>query len=314
LILAIRRTICFSLDVSQQDLSENYRQTHNVNVVCSSGSVRNRHEIFDAVAVATHLSEDQMKEVISSGQQRYKNRIGWALTYLLKASAVARPTRAQYQITDIGQRLLIDHPERMRLQDFRAIDGFREAWTSYDSPATSGQDATNLDPFELVERGVAQINGEIADELIRRLLAKNSAFFEQAVIDLVVAMGYGGADSAATRTQLSNDGGIDGIFDQDVLGLNRVYVQAKRYSLDISIVRPDMQSFVGVLQGQQANHGVFIPTSKFSSGAIEYVRALPTRIVLIDGAKLAKLMIQYRVGVHVQESIHIVEIDEDFFE
>ncbi|MDG7000119.1 MAG: restriction endonuclease, partial [Nitrososphaerota archaeon] len=167
---------------------------------------------------------------------------------------------------------------------------------------------------ELVEQGIARINNEVASNLLVRLHSQDPVFFEQAVVDLVVAMGYGGADARATRTQLSNDGGIDGIIDQDVLGLSRVYIQAKRYSLDSSVGRPDIQSFVGALQGQQANQGVFITTGRFSSGAIEYAKSVPTRVVLIDGSRLAELMIRYRVGVQVKRTLQIVDIDEDFFE
>ena len=282
--------------------------------VLADGNQRGRREIFEAVAQSANLTEEQKRESISSGQLKYENRIGWAITYLMKGAALARPTRARYEITPSGRELLAAHPSGIGLPELRAIEGFTEAWTKGDTISTSHVDTAALDPFELVEQGISQINGGVADELIRRLHAQEPAFFEQAVVDLVVAMGYGGADAHATRTQLSNDGGIDGIIDQDILGLSRVYVQAKRYAPDNSIGRPDVQSFVGALQGRQANHGVFITTSKFSSGAIEYVRTVPTRVVLIDGARLAKLMIRYRVGVQIQQTVQIVEIDEDFFE
>ena len=126
-------------------------------------------------------------------------------------------------------------------------------------------------------------------------------------------MGYGGAEGRATVTQASNDGGIDGVIDQDGLGLNRVYVQAKRYALDSSVGRPEVQAFVGALSGR-ADGGVFITTARFSSGAQEYARTAHSRIILIDGARLASLMIRYGVGVQVKQTLHIVEVDEDFFE
>lgn len=127
-------------------------------------------------------------------------------------------------------------------------------------------------------------------------------------------MGYGGAEGKATRTQLAHDGGIDGVVDQDALGLSRIYVQAKRYALDASIGRPEIQAFVGALQGQQANQGVFITTCSFSSTALRYAESISTRVVLIDGARLATLMIRYGVGVQVRRTVQIVELDEDFFE
>lgn len=127
-------------------------------------------------------------------------------------------------------------------------------------------------------------------------------------------MGYGGAEGKATRTQLSNDGGIDGVIDQDALGLSRIYVQAKRYAVDSTVGRPDIQAFVGALQGAQANQGVFLTTGKFSRGAVQYADAIQSRVVLIDGERLARLMIHYGVGVQVERTVEIVKIDEDFFE
>lgn len=174
--------------------------------------------------------------------------------------------------------------------------------------------ATALDPEEQVAQGIARIQANVAADLLSRLHANEPAFFEQAVIDLLVAMGYGGTDTAATRTQLTNDAGIDGIIDQDALGLSRVYVQAKRYALDSSVGRPEIQAFVGALHGVQANQGVFMTTGRFSSGAKAYADGVATRVVLIDGARLAALMIRYGVGVQVKRTVQIVEIDEDFFD
>lgn len=173
---------------------------------------------------------------------------------------------------------------------------------------------TTLDPVEQIETGIARIHAEVAAELLSRLHAQDPAFFEQAVLDLLMTMGYGGAEGTATRTQLSYDGGIDGIIDQDALGLARIYVQANRYALDASIVRPEIQAFVGAPHGNQANQGVFITTARFSSGARQYADSVATRVVLIDGERLARLMIRYGIGVQVRQTYQRVEIDEDFFE
>lgn len=280
----------------------------------SDGEVRSRRELYDLVAQLVRLTEDQRSEALNSGQLKFENRIGWAITYLVKAQAINRPIRGHQAITEVGRELLKDHPITLTEVDLRSIPGYAESWkTSASDPAPQSlPDASN--PFELVEQGIAQINNEVASDLLARLHAQEPAFFEQAVVDLVVAMGYGGADSRATRTQLSNDGGIDGIIDQDVLGLSRVYIQAKRYALESKVQRPDIQSFVGALQGQQANQGVFITTGRFSTGAVEYAKSVPTRVVLIDGPRLASLMIRYRVGVQVKQNLQIVEVDEDFFE
>ncbi len=282
--------------------------------VLSDGQIRSRRVLYDLVARETHLTEGQRAEVLDSGERRYENRISWAITYLVKANALERPSRAHHMITESGQSLLETHPNGLTEADLRLIkdhaDGRKNQVVQVEEVPSSGE----LDPYELVERGVARINDEVASNLLVRLHSQDPAFFEQAVVDLVVAMGYGGADARAARTQLSNDGGIDGIIDQDVLGLSRVYIQAKRYALDSSVLRPDVQSFVGALQGQQANQGVFITTGRFSSGAIKYARSVPTRVVLIDGPRLAELMIRYRVGVQVKRTLQIVDVDEDFFE
>jgi len=169
-----------------------------------------------------------------------------------------------------------------------------------------------MTPIEQVQDGITRIHEEVADELLVRLQGREPGFFEEAVVQLLLAMGYGGASGSGTVTQLSNDGGIDGVIDQDILGLNRVYIQAKRYGENNVAGRPDLQAFVGALSGK-ADRGVFITTSRFTDGARVYAEAVPTRIILIDGKRLTSLMIRYGVGVQVRETYEVVEIDEDFF-
>lgn len=169
-----------------------------------------------------------------------------------------------------------------------------------------------MTPIEQVEEGVSRIHDEVASELLERLQGKDPAFFEEAVVQLLLEMGYGGAGGKGSVTQLSHDGGVDGVIDQDVLGLSRVYIQAKRYADGNAVQRPDVQGFAGAVHGR-ADSGVFITTSRFSQGAQDFVASTPTRIVLIDGKRLAELMIHYGVGVQVRQTYRIVEIDEDFF-
>jgi restriction system protein len=280
----------------------------------SDDHTRGRRELYDLVAELVHLTDAQRVETLNSGQLKYENRIGWSITHLVKAKAVERPSRGQHVITDLGRTLLNEHPTSLRESDLRAIEGYSDAWKKTPFEPSAMSLPVDLSPFELIEQGISQINAEVADELLQRLHQQQPAFFEQAVVDLIVAMGYGGDDWRATRTQLSNDGGIDGIVDQDVLGLSSVYIQAKRYALEAKVQRPEIQSFVGALQGQQANQGVFITTGRFSSGATDYAKSIPTRVVLINGPRLASLMIRYRVGVQVKQNLQIVEVDEDFFE
>ncbi|WOP17465.1 restriction endonuclease [Raineyella sp. LH-20] len=190
-----------------------------------------------------------------------------------------------------------------------------EAFPGTTSPIESADEEDSvLDPEEQIASGLARITADVANQLLTRILAQDPVFFEQAVLDLLMAMGYGGAEGTATRTQLSNDGGIDGIIDQDALGLSRIYVQAKRYGADNPVGREAIQAFVGALAGNQANQGVFITTSRFARTAITYAESVATRVILIDGERLARLMIRYGVGVQVKQRIEIVEIDEDFFE
>jgi restriction system protein len=292
----------------------------------SDGTVRGIREIRTSTARAERLTEAQLESVLPSGQFQADNRIGWAVSYLTRVGALQRPSRAQYSITDAGRQLLSAHPHGITESDIRAMARAGDEW--WIQKASSGRGvavvhtdtaaveevATHLDPVEQIEQGIARIQADVAADLLTRLHAQEPAFFEQAVLDLLIAMGYGGAEGRATRTQLTNDGGIDGIVDQDALGLSRIYVQAKRYSLDAVVGRPEIQAFVGALHGNQAGQGVFITTARFSGGAQEYAKSVPTRIVLIDGARLAALMIRYSVGVQVKRTVHLVEVDEDFFE
>ncbi len=292
--------------------------------VMSDGAVRGIREIRTAAAHAERLTEAQLDEVLSSGQRKAENRIGWAVSYLTRVGALQRPTRGQYSITDGGRQLLAAHPHGITELDLRLlVRAGDEWWTQKGSSTRPLADAhdladnevvATLDPVEQIEQGIARIQADIAADLLTRLHAQDPSFFEQAVLDLLIAMGYGGAEGRATRTQLTNDGGIDGVVDQDALGLSRIYVQAKRYNLDAVVGRPEIQAFVGALHGNQAGQGVFITTGRFTAGAQEYAKSVPTRIVLIDGARLAALMIRYGVGVQVKRTVHIVEVDEDFFE
>lgn len=291
----------------------------------SDGEIRSLRDLRDGLA--SGLTEEQRAERLPSGSPKSDNRIGWAASYLSRVGAVDRPTRGRYEITELGTQMLTTHPEGLTERSLRAYARDDDHWWSavandpnaeidatFDLSITGTADVAVVDPIEQIETGVTRIHAAVAADLLDRLHAQAPAFFEQAVLDLLLAMGYGGAEGTATRTRLSNDGGIDGVIDQDALGLSRIYVQAKRYALDTAVGRPEIQAFVGALHGVQANQGVFITTGRFSSGASEYATAIPTRVVTIDGRRLAALMIRYGVGVQVNQTIHLVEVDEDFFE
>lgn len=283
--------------------------------VVSDGKVWVRADLIDAVAVETGLTKEEKSVLLDSGELSYRNRISWAMSYLGKADAIKSPARATFEITDVGRRLLAEYPNGISHSVLKSQPEYKAKAQAkkIETPAVQSEDQ-DLDPVEQINVGIAQVHQEVAADLLQRLHAQSPGFFEQAVVDLVVAMGYGGSDLKATRTQLTNDNGIDGIIDQDILGLSRVFIQAKRYAPDNAVQRPDIQSFVGALHGQQVDRGVFITTGRFTTGAIEYADSVATRIVLIDGERLAELMIRHRVGVQVKRSLEIVEVDEDFFE
>lgn len=287
--------------------------------VLLDGQVRKSRELYALVADAVGLTEDDRKELVGSGQAKFENRIGWANSYLNRVGALERPSRGHYTISDAGRQLLSRRPDAITEADLRGMARSGDEWWVPKGVVGSSVQVevpteTELDPTEQIEQGISRIHADVASDLLTRLLAQDPAFFEQAVLDLLMAMGYGGAEGKATRTQLTADGGIDGIVDQDALGLSRIYVQAKRYAADNAVGRPDIQGFVGALHGNAANQGVFITSGRFSSGARQYADTVPTRVVLIDGDRLAALMIRYGVGVQVKRTVTIVEVDEDFFE
>jgi len=290
--------------------------------VLSDGQERRRRAIYDDVGALTALTEEQMSVMLNSGQPTWENRIGWAISDLSKAEAILRPQRGVYTISDLGRGLLERHPDGVTETDlhespayvaYLAERGYLRKNASA-TPAPVDAATQSLSPQEQIEAGVAEIEADVAHKLLTRLHEQSPAFFEEAVRKLLVAMGYGGSDGTVTRTPLTNDGGIDVIIDQDALGLARIYVQAKRYALDSSVQRPDIQAFVGALVGNSATQGVFITTGRFSDGAKTYAAGVSARIVLIDGARLARLMIRYNVGVQVTDTYRVVKLDEDFFE
>lgn len=289
----------------------------------NDGEVRHWREFQPMVADIAQLTDRQRKELLPSGRRlKYEDRIGWAVSFMTNVGALSRPKRGHYQITDAGREVIKMFPNGARERDLTALGGdtnspirpYVATAKSKGSNAASAVEGaeSSMAPIEQVESGIERIHEEIAIELLTRLQGKDPGFFEQAVVDLLLAMGYGGTTGTGSVTQLSNDGGIDGVINQDILGLSRVYIQAKRFRGGNTVGRPDLQAFVGALSGK-ADSGVFITTSGFSDGARTYARNLPTRIILIDGDRLTSLMIRYGVGVQVKETYKVVEIDEDFF-
>lgn len=225
------------------------------------------------------------------------------------------------QITDRGKEVLAAKPDRVDIQLLSRFEEYREfrmrtraGSGEQAADAVDSQDGGHDTPLEVIVEAVRESNEALAIDVLQRVLDQKPVFLEQLVLDLLTAMGYGGRAGAAEHWGRSGDGGIDGVVRQDVLGLDRVYVQAKRYAADHAVGRPDIQGFVGALHGQQADRGVFITTSRFSAEARSYVERIPNRIVLIDGRRLAELMILHNVGVQDESTFVLKRIDEDFFD
>lgn len=285
--------------------------------VLSDGQSRQRREVFDAVADRAGVSDDARAETLKSGGTRYEQRMGWVLSHLGKAKWVDRPERGHYVINDAGRAALAKYPQGFDYALAREV--FAPFWPEKAKTAapasTPVQPSDEIsDPIEVIEDAVSRIEASVGEDLLDRLRNSHPDFFEQAVVDLLLKMGYGGAAQRGRRIGGSNDEGIDGLIDQDALGLDQVYIQAKRYKEGNNVGREPIQAFVGALHGFGASRGVFLTTSAFTSGAIDYAKKVQSRIILIDGAKLVELMISYRVGVQEKQKFSAVEVDEDYFE
>ncbi|WP_040837289.1 restriction endonuclease [Nocardia brevicatena] len=288
--------------------------------VLDDGQIWRRRDLHTAVEDHIGLTAEQRAEVLPSGKGRADNRIGWALSGLYRAKLVDKPARATFVITDAGRALLAAHPPGITEKILKALPEYRDytparTGSSNGDPVAEAAAADEaVDPLEQIERGVERLHAEVATDLLARLRGQDPAFLEQSVLDVLVAMGYGGTEGRATRIGGSGDGGVDGVIDQDPLGLERIYVQAKRYAADNTVGRPEIQAFVGALHGVGAARGVFITTSAFTSGAREYAQSIGTRVILIDGKRLAELMIRYGVAVQTRQTFTVIEVDEDYFE
>lgn len=283
-----------------------------------------RRALIEASAQSLNLSEEARAETVESGNARYRGRASWAITHCNKAGLIERISRGTYALTDKGQAWLDDNPDGF--QTFAAADAyFKPYWPQPEATKAQGAGSEQgtpalvvtevvTNPAELAEDAVGQLNEDTRRELLERLRESTPAFFEDAVVKLLVAMGYSGTEGRSVVTGQSHDGGIDGVIDGDALGLDQVYVQAKRYSDQNTVGREAVQAFVGALHVHGATKGVFITTSTFSTHAVTYASAVPSRIVLIDGRRLTQLMLKYRVGAQERRTLHVLEVDEDFFE
>jgi len=272
-----------------------------------------KQEAVDALAIKLKLTEEERNELLPSGDQyRYDNRVGWAITYLLKSGLLKRTSRGRYVITEKGLGVLKEKPEKINMKYLEKFPEYVE-FRSYRRETEPKIDDTEVStPQERLESSYQELRRQLSHDLLERVRKSSPAFFEKLVVILLVKLGYGGsrldAGQAIGRT---GDDGIDGIIKEDKLGLDVVNIQAKRW--EKSVGRPEIQAFAGSLEGHRSKKGVFITTSKFTPDAEEYVKRIEKKIVLIDGEQLTQFMIDNGVGV-TEESQYIVnKIDEDFF-
>ena len=275
-------------------------------------------EVEDALATSFNLSASERAELLPSGQQRvFMNRLGWARTYMKKAGLLEYPKRAVIKITERGRQVLDRNPSRI---DVKYLEQWPEFITFRDTSKPKNDQIQTADlslatttPEEAIELAYQGLREQLAQELLTRILSCSPTFFEQLVVELLVKMGYGGSRrDAGERIGQTGDGGIDGIIKEDRLGLDTIFIQAKRWQG--SVGRPEIQKFVGALQGQRAKKGVFITTSTYTADAIDYASRIDTKVVLIDGVQLASLMIDFDVGVSMSASYVVKRIDSDYFE
>ncbi len=282
----------------------------------ADGQPRSMTQLRQGLVEHFQLTEEEQHQQFSSGRPILRNRAGWARTYLHKAGLLSLPSRGQCQITDRGHQALQDCPDKIDnhyLKQFAEFVEFVTPRKQNDSEVeTSISTETDATPDDRMDAAYKELNATLADELLTALKDGTPQFFEKVVVDLMLAMGYGGSrKDAGQATQATNDGGIDGIIKEDKLGLDVIYLQAKRWQNTVQ--RPEIDKFLGSLTRQRARKGVFITTSNFSTGAIEAVNGLDMKVVLIDGQQLAELMIEHNLGVYNHETYVLKKIDSDYF-
>lgn len=280
----------------------------------SDQQIHTNQEIVDFVAFDMNIDpRERQTEVLSSGMPVFSNRVHWACTYLKKASLLESAGRGRLRLTEEGNRIFIHPPTSLDNQFLSRYPSF-QVFKSRPSEPTENIQVADDTPNDLIDQAITTLNQKLADDLMAEIMVKDPTFFESLVVKLLLKMGYGGSLSdsdSGVVTQQSNDGGIDGIIWEDKLGFDKIYIQAKRWDPDKSIGRPEIQKFSGALRDEGATKGLFITTARFSDGA--RASADKQHIVLVDGPRLTKLMIEYNLGVSPVSTYEIKTVDTDFF-
>ncbi len=287
--------------------------------IAADGKEHSIKEAREKIAIAFRISQEDLAELLSSGTQtKFDNRVAWAKSYFVQAKVLESTKRAHFKITERGKQLHSQGHDRI---DVKILNQFPE-FVEFHHPAKQNnnnktspsppQDDPAETPEEILQNAYQSIRNDLAGEIITHIKSNTPAFFEDLVIDLMLALGYGGSRADAGKSiGQSGDEGIDGIIKEDRLGLDVIYLQAKRW--DGTVGRPEIQKFVGALHGKRARKGVFITTGKFSGEAHAYVKSIDPRAILIDGNTLAHYMIDYNLGISTSASYEIKRIDSDYF-
>jgi len=282
----------------------------------ADGKEHSIQDLVNTLAREFSLSPEEFRELLPSGKQTvFYSRVGWAKTYLAKAKLIDKVRRSHYVMTSRGREVLNENPPEIKnefLAQFPEFTEFRRREAQKEAQSEKEIYREEKTPEEVLEEAYAELRENLAQELLDIVRQSTPAFFERLVVELLVRMGYGGSHREAARAVGQvGDEGIDGIIDQDRLGLDTIYIQAKKW--DQCVGRPEIQKFVGALAGKRAKKGVFITTSSFSQEAVRYVSTIEAKIVLIDGKRLAELMIDYGVGVTTVTTYQLKRVDSDYF-
>jgi restriction system protein len=277
-------------------------------------------DLIEKLAIEFEITDEERKELLASGNQAiFDNRVGWAKTYLKKAGLLDSPKRATFVITELGLQTLNKNPNRIDAKYLRQFPAFLDFVHVGRNGNESDEEIllhepTEQTPEENLDRAYQGIRKSLASELLSRVVELSPTFFERLVVELLVKMGYGGSiKDAGKAIGKSGDEGIDGTIKEDKLGLDIIYIQAKRWKSGNGVGRPELHKFVGALAGQGAKKGIFITTSNFTKEALQYTPKNETKIVLIDGEQLAQLMIDYNLGCTPQQIYELKKIDTDYF-
>lgn len=285
--------------------------------IAIDGKEHSMKEAREKITLKFNLSAEDLSEPLPSGTQtKFDNRIAWAKSYFVQAKILESPRRAYFKITERGKQLHKQDHERIDIKVLSQYPEFVEFHNpqkqNRNTPAEITQEISSETPEEILQKAYQSIRSDLASEILDRIKSNTPSFFENLIVDLMVAMGYGGSRSDAGQSiGQSGDEGIDGIIKEDRLGLDVIYLQAKRW--EGTVGRPEVQKFVGALHGKRARKGVFITTGKFSEEAFDYIKSIDPKVILIDGKSLANYMIDFNLGTSKSVTYEIKRIDSDYF-